>query len=111
MADGRVPPESVFLCARVLGAEVAQVQSIEELPGDPDLALVCGVILGGARPPVTWPDAVRRARRIVPRRPVLLLAMYGAETTPGARRTLGDALISEADPAERMLVALDPHLR
>ena len=44
-------------------------------------------------------------------RPVLLLASFGAEPTAGARRTLGDALLSESDPPERMLLALDPDLR
>jgi hypothetical protein len=111
MADGRTPPPNVHLCAQVLDAEVAQVDSIDELAGDPDLPLVCGVILGGVRRPETWPDAVRHARRIVPKRPVILLATYGAEASSGARRALGDALQSEADPAERLLLALDPELR
>jgi len=111
MADGRTPPEAIFLCARVLDAEVAQVDSIDELVGDPDLALVVGVVLGGSRPPATWPDVVRHARSIVKNRPVLLMASFGAEATPGARRALGDALLSEADPPERLLLALDPGLR
>jgi len=111
MADGRTPPEAIFLCARVLDAEVAQVDSIDELVGDPDLALVVGVVLGGSRPPATWPDVVRHARAIVKNRPVLLMASFGAEATPGARRALGDALLSEADPPERLLLALDPDLR
>ncbi len=111
MADGREPPPSIFLCAQVLEAEVAQVDSIDELVGDPDLALVCGVILGGPRPPASWPDAVRHARSLVPQRPVVLLATFGTESTPGARRALGDALRSEDDPAERILLALDPELR
>jgi hypothetical protein len=72
---------------------------------------VCGVILGGARPAASWPDAVRHARALVPRRPVVLLAAFGAEATTGARRALGDALCSESDPAERILLALDPDLR
>jgi hypothetical protein len=111
MIDGRNPPPAIFLCAQVLDAEVATVDSIDELKGDPDLALVCGVILGGSRPPASWPDAVRHARAIVPRRPVVLLATFGSETTPGARRALGDALRSEADPAELILLSLDPDLR
>ncbi len=111
MADGRTPPESIFLCARVLEAEVAQVDSIDELVGDPDLGLVCGVVLGGARPAASWPDAVRHARALVKGRPVVLLASSGAEATPGARRALGDALLEEADPAERILLALDSSLR
>lgn len=111
MIDGRNPPSAVFLCAQVLDAEVATVDSIDELKGDPDLALVCGVILGGSRAPASWPDAVRHARAIVPRRPVVLLATFGAQTTPGARRALGDALRSEADPAELILLSLDPDLR
>src|SRR5262249_40083978 len=98
MADGRTPPPNVFLCAQVLDAGVAQVDSVDELVGDPDLALVCGVVLGGLRKAETWPDAVRRARSIVPRRPVVLLATYGAEPSAGARRALGDALQSESDP-------------
>jgi hypothetical protein len=111
MADGRTPPESVYLCAQVLDAEVALVESVDELRGDPDLALVCGVILGGMRNSETWPDAVRHARRLVPRRPVVLLATYGVEPSAGARRALGEALQSESDPAERLLLALAPELR
>jgi len=111
MADGRTPPPSVYLCAQVLEAEVAQVDSIDELVGDPDLPLVCGVVLGGSRKPDSWPDAVRHARRIVPKRPVILLATYGVEAPAGARRALGEALQSESDPAERLLLALDPELR
>jgi len=111
MADGRTPPPSVYLCAQVLEAEVAQVDSIDELVGDPDLPLVCGVVLGGSRKPDSWPDAVRHARRIVPKRPVILLATYGVEAPAGARRALGESLQSEADPAERLLLALDPELR
>lgn len=111
MADGRTPPASVYLCAQVLDAEVAQVDSIEELAGDPDIALVCGVVLGGPRKSETWPDAVRRARSLVPRRPVVLLATYGVEPTAGARRALGEALQCESDPAERLLLALAPELR
>jgi len=111
MIDGRNPPPAIYLCAQVLDAEVACVDSIDELKGDPDLALVCGVILGGSRPPASWPDAVRHARAIVPRRPVVLLATFGSETTPGARRALGDVLRSEADPAELILLSLDPDLR
>ncbi|MEP7028337.1 MAG: hypothetical protein ABI960_07070 [Candidatus Eisenbacteria bacterium] len=111
MADGRTPPESLFLCARVLDAEVAQVDSVDELVGDPDLALVCGVVLGGLRAPESWPEMVRHARAIVKGRPVLLLAHYGAEPTAGARRALGDALLNEADPAEHLLLALDARLR
>jgi hypothetical protein len=111
MADGRTPPEAIFLCARVLDAEVAVVDSIDELVGDPDLPLVCGVVLGGSRPPSAWPDVVRHARSIVKGRPVLLLASFGAEPPAGARRALGGALLSESDPPERMLLALDPDLR
>jgi hypothetical protein len=111
MADGRTPPPSVYLCAQVLEAEVAQVDSIDELVGDPDLSLVCGVVLGGSRQPDSWPDAVRHARRIVPKRPVVLLATYGVEAPAGARRALGESLQSESDPAERLLLALDPELR
>ena len=111
MADGRTPPEAVFLCARVFDAEVAQVDSIDELVGDPDLPMVLGVVLGGLRPPASWPDDVRHARLIVKGRPVLLMASFGAEPTAGARRALGDALLSESDPPERLLLALDPGLR
>jgi len=111
MADGRTPPQSVYLCAQVLEAEVAQVDSIEELKGDPDVGLVCGVVLGGLRNSATWPEAVRQARAIVPRRPVVLLATYGVEPPAGARRALGEALQSESDPAERLLLALAPELR
>jgi len=111
MADGRTPPEAIFLCARVLDAEVAVVESIDELVGDPDLPMVMGVVLGGSRPPASWPDVVRHARSIVKNRPVLLIASFGAETTPGARRALGDALLNESDPPERLLLALDPDLR
>jgi len=111
MADGRTPPPSVYLCAQVLEAEVAQVDSIDELVGDPDLPLVCGVVLGGARKSDSWPDAVRHARSIVPKRPVVLLATYGVEPPAGARRALGEAIQCESDPAERLLLALDPELR
>jgi len=111
MADGRTPPPSVYLCAQVLEAEVAQVDSIDELVGDPDLPLVCGVVLGGARKSESWPDAVRHARSIVPKRPVVLLATYGVEPPAGARRALGEAIQCESDPAERLLLALDPELR
>ena len=111
MADGRTPPPSVYLCAQVLEAEVAQVDSIDELVGDPDLALVCGVVLGGMRKSDSWPDAVRHARSIVPKRPVVLLASYGVEAPASARRALGEAIQCESDPAERLLLALDPQLR
>jgi len=111
MADGRTPSEAIFLCARVLDVEVALVESIDELVGDPDLPQVMGVVLGGSRPPASWPDVVRHARSIVKNRPVLLIASFGAEPTPGARRALGDALLNESDPPERLLLALDPDLR
>jgi hypothetical protein len=111
MADGRTPPASVYLCAQVLDAEVAQVDSIDELKGDPDLGLVCGVVLGGMRNSETWPTAVKYARSIVPRRPVVLLATYGVEPPAGAKRALGEALQSESDTAERLLLALAPELR
>jgi hypothetical protein len=111
MAGGRAAPESVYLCAQVLEAEVAEVDSVDELVGDPDLAQVCGIVLGGLRPPGSWPDAVRHARGIAPGRPVVLLAGFGAEPDAAARRALGDALLSEADPAEHLLLALDPGLR
>jgi len=111
MADGRTPPPSVYLCAQVLEAEVAQVDSIDELVGDPDLPLVCGVVLGGMRTSESWPEAVRHARSIVPKRPVVLLASYGVEAPASARRALGEAIQCESDPAERLLLALDPQLR
>ena len=111
MADGRKPPPSVLLVAQVLEAEVAQVDSVDELAGDPDLPLVIGVVLGGVRRAESWPDAVRHARTLVPKRPVILITTFGVDVSPGARRTLGEALQSEGDPAERLLLALDPELR
>jgi hypothetical protein len=63
------------------------------------------------RRPETWPDAVRHARKVVPKRPVILLATYGVEPPAGARRALGEALQSESDPAEHLLLALDSRLR
>ena len=41
----------------------------------------------------------------------MILAGGGALPTGGARRALGDALLSLDDPAELLLVALDPRLR
>jgi hypothetical protein len=111
MADRRTPPESVFLCAAVLEAEVAIVDDVRELANDPDLVLVCGIVLGGVRPPADWPTAVRAARDLAPGRPVVLLTAFGAEPTKGARRALGDSLIGEDEPAERLLLALDRTLR
>ena len=111
MADGRTPPPSIYLCAQVLDAEVAQVDSIDELKGDPDLGLVCGVVLGGLRKSDTWTNAVKHAKSIVPRRPVVLLTTYGVEAPDRARKSLGESLQSESDPAERLLLALAPELR
>jgi hypothetical protein len=100
-------PESVFLCARVLAAEVSCVDRVESLGGDPDLDAVCGVIFAGSRPAAEWPEAVRRARDLAPGRPVVVLAPFGAEPSSGARRTLGPRLLAASDPPERLLVALD----
>jgi len=111
MLDNRKLPESVFLCAAALDAEVAIVPTLAEIAGDPDLALVCGIVLVGARPPAEWPAAVRSARALVPGRPVVLLAGYGVEASAGARRALGDSLLPEDGPAERLLLALDRKLR
>jgi len=107
----RTPPEAVFLCAQVLGLEVAILDALEELEGDPDLGAVRGVILAGQRAPETWPDAVRRARALVGNRPVVLMAPFGVTPSAGAKRALGSALIAESDPAERLLLLLDPQLR
>ncbi len=109
-AEDRIP-ESVFLCARVLGAEVAQVASIDELAGDPDLDAVCGIIFAGMRPAAEWPEALHRGRDLAPGRPVLILSGGGVEPTGGARRALRGALLSVDDPAELLLLALDPRLR
>ncbi len=106
----RIPP-SVFLCAQVLGAEVAQVASVDELAGDPDLDAVCAIVFAGARPSSEWPEALRRGRDFAPGRPVLILAGGGAQPTGGARRALRGALLSVDDPAELLLLALDPRLR
>lgn len=111
MRDARQPPESVFLCAAALDAQVAVVPTLAELENDPDLALVMGIVLAGTRPPAEWPGAVRSARALVPGRPVVLLATYGVEPTAGARRALGDALLPEGGPAEHLLLALDRTLR
>ena len=110
VAVERIPP-SVFLCAQVLGAEVAHVPLIDELAGDPDLDAVCGIVFAGARPAAEWPEALRRGRDLAPGRPVIILAGGGAQPTGGARRALGGALLSVDDPAETLLVALDPRLR
>jgi hypothetical protein len=104
-------PQSVFLCASVLGAEVSCVDRVESLGGDPDLDAVCGVVFAGSRPAAEWPEAVRRAKDLAPGRPVVVLAPFGAEPSSGARRTLGPRLLSASDPAERLLVALDASLR
>ncbi len=111
MADRRPPPEAVFLCAAVLEAEVAVVDGVDELASDPDLALVCGIVLGGFRPTEAWPAMVRTARGVAAGRPVVLLAPFGSNPSAGARRALGEALIGEDEPAERLLLALDPTLR
>jgi len=110
VAVERIPP-SVFLCAEVMGAEVAQVARIDELAGDPDLDAVCAIVFAGSRPAVEWPEAVRRGKDLAPGRPVVILA--GGGTLPGAlaRRTLGGVLLADDDPAERLLLALEPRLR
>jgi hypothetical protein len=110
VAVERIPP-SVFLCAEVLGAEVAHVACIDELAGDPDLEAVCAIVFAGARPAAEWPEAVRRGKDLAPGRPVVILAGGGAMLGEGARRALGSALLSDDDPAERLLLALDPRLR
>jgi len=110
VAVERIPP-SVFLCAEVLGAEVAHVTCIDELAGDPDLEAVCAIVFAGARPAAEWPEAVRRGKDLAPGRPVVILAGGGAMLGEGARRALGSALLSDDDPAERLLLALDPRLR
>ncbi len=104
-------PSSVFLCAQVLGAEVAQVASVDELAGDPDLDAVCAIVFAGARPSSEWPEALRRGRDLAPGRPVLILAGGGAPPRGGALRALRGALLSVDDPAELLLLALDPRLR
>jgi hypothetical protein len=108
--DRRIP-ESVFLCAQAMGADVACVPRVESLAGDPDLDAVCAIVLAGARPAAEWPEAVRRAKDLAPGRPVVVLAPYDSETSSGARRALGAHLLAASDPAERLLVALDARLR
>ncbi len=110
-ADVAAIPESVFLCAGVMGAEVACVARVESLAGDPDLESVCAVVLAGGRPAAEWPEAVRRAKDLAPGRPVVVLSPSGTEPATGARRALGAQLLAAGDPAERLLVALDARLR
>ena len=110
VAVERIPP-SVFLCAEVLGAEVAHVARIDELAGDPDLDAVCAIVFAGTRPAAEWPEAVRRGKDLAPGRPVVILAGGGVLPGEGARRALGSALLSIDDSAERLLLALDPRLR
>src|SRR5688572_9950561 len=108
--DRRIP-ESVFLCAQAMGADVACVPRVESLAGDPDLDAVCAIVLAGTRPAAEWPEAVRRAKDLAPGRPVVVLAPYDSETSSGARRALGAHLLAFSDPADRLLVALDARLR
>lgn len=110
VAVERIPP-SVFLCAEVLGAEVAHVGRIDELAGDPDLDAVCAIIFAGARPAAEWPEAVRRGKDLAPGRPIVILAGGGNLPGDAARRALGGVLLADDDPAERLLLALDPRLR
>lgn len=105
------PPDSVYLCAEALDAEVVQVASIGEIEGDPDLPDVCGIVLVSHRDPAEWPATFRRARHLAPKRPVVVLSLFGQEPPPGARRTLGSSLLQASDPPERLLLALDPDLR
>jgi hypothetical protein len=107
----RVPPDSVFLCAGALGLEVACVDRIEELDGDPDLEDVRAIVIASDRPPEDWPVALRRARKLAPGRSVVVLATFGQEAPKGARRALGDALVPFDASAEELLIALDPRLR
>lgn len=110
VAAERIPP-SVFLCAEVLGAEVAHVGRIDELAGDPDLDAVCAIIFAGVRPAAEWPEAVRRGKDLAPGRPIVILAGGGNLPGDAARRALGGVLLADDDPAERLLLALDPRLR
>jgi hypothetical protein len=107
----RTPPESVFLCAAALGLDVACVDRVEELDGDPDAAAVQAVIIASDRAPEDWPAAVKKARRLAPGKPVLVLAMFGQEAPKVARRALGEALLEASASAEELLLALDPRLR
>jgi hypothetical protein len=110
-APGRVPPDSVFLCAGAMGLEVACVEHIEELRDDPDLSDVQAVIIASDRDPADWPHALRQAKKLVPGRTVLVLSMYGQEPPKGARRALGEALLPVSVSAETLLLALDRRLR
>jgi hypothetical protein len=105
------PPPSIFLCADVLEAAVVMITELEELEGDPDLKDVCGLVLVSHLDPGEWPKLLRRARSIVPRRPVVIMSLFGQELSAGARRTLGSSLLAASDPPERLLLALDPDLR
>jgi hypothetical protein len=107
----RAIPQSVFLCAAVLEAEVAAVPRVEALGGDPDLDAVCGVVFAGGREPADWPAAVRRAKDLVPGKPVVVLVPPGQEPAGGARRAIGAILLGAGDPPERLLLALDARLR
>jgi hypothetical protein len=107
----RPPPDALFLCAEVLGYEVVQVEDVAELEGEPDLHDVAAVVFASDRPAAAWPEAVRHARRLLPGRVVVVLAAPGRSADPGARRALGEALLSQDDPPERLLLALDPRLR
>jgi hypothetical protein len=107
----RTPPDSVFLCAGALGLEVACVDRIEELEDDPDLADVQAIIIASDRDVTDWPQVLRKARKLVPGRPVLVFAMFGQEPEKGARRALGEALLSASVSPEELLLALDRRLR
>ena len=105
--DESTVPASVFLCAAAIEAEVACVDRIEDLGGDPDLDAICGVIFAGNRPPAEWPEAVRRAKDLAPGRPIVVLAPAHDEMPTGARRPPGARLLLVTDSAERLLVALE----
>jgi hypothetical protein len=104
-------PASVFLCAAVLEAEVACVENIDDLAGDPDLEAVCGVIFAMGRPAADWPDVVRRARDLAPGSPVVILTAAGSAPPARPHPRLGARVLDEADPAEALLMALDAELR
>lgn len=111
ISSGVNAPESIFLCAEVLEASVALIADIEELDGDPDVSDVCGLVIVSHRDPADWPKLLRRARVLVPQRPIVIMSLFGQEPSPGARRALGPCLLAASDPAERLLLALDPDLR
>jgi hypothetical protein len=110
--EGSEPPENVALCAAVLEAETVIVPALEELDGDPDLPRVCGLVLAGdSRDPAGWKDWLKQARTRVPGKPVALLAGAAGAPRGAVPASFGDVVVGFSEPAERLLVVLEPRLR